>query len=68
VKHHKMMDNFDRFTCRMAIRYSHVRDCLNAERYEEAHSLLADIAISHARTSLSLRNVLVRDGKLEESK
>lgn len=63
-----MMKGFDKFAARMSKRYDEVRDCLVAGRYEEAQSLLADIATSHARTSLSLRNVLVRNGELEESK
>jgi len=67
-KHLSMMAGFDKFSARMANRYAEVRDCLNAERYEEAHELLADIAMSHARTSLSLRNMLVKDGKLMEDK
>lgn len=61
-----MMEAFDKFSDRMAKRYSEVRDCLAAERYEEAQSLLADIGQSHARTSLSLRNVLIKQGKVKE--
>lgn len=63
-----MMEGFDKFSHRMAQRYSEVRDCLSAERYEEAYSLLTDIATSHARTSLSLRNMLVKDGKFMEDR
>lgn len=62
-----MLKGFDRFSERMAQRYSEVRDCLQAERYEEAQLLLSDIAVSHARTSLSLRNVLVKHGVLKEN-
>jgi hypothetical protein len=65
-RHRAMMSGFDKFAARMAKRYDEVRDCLNAGRYEEAQALLADIATSHARTSLSLRNVLIKDGKLTE--
>lgn len=68
MRHRAMMGGFDRFSIRMTKRYAEVRDCLAAERYEEAHSLLADIAVSHARTTLSLRNHLVRQGKLTEEK
>lgn len=63
-----MMDGFDKFSARMAKRYAEVRDCLETERYEEAYQLLSDIGISHARTALSLRNVLVKQGKLPEEK
>lgn len=59
-----MLKGFDDFTARIAFRYSQVRECLEAGRYEEAHLLLANIARSHAQTSLSLRNVLIKDGKL----
>lgn len=65
-RHAAMMVAFDRFSSRMAKRYSEVRDCLAAERYEEAHILLVDIGTSHARTSLSLRNVLIREGKVKD--
>lgn len=61
-----MMQGFDKFSARMAKRYGEVRDCLNAGRYEEAQALLAEIAISHAKTSLSLRNVLVKDGLVKD--
>lgn len=61
-----MLRGFDQFSDRMARRYSEVRDCLAAGRYEEAHMLLASIAVSHAKTSLSLRNVLIKQGKLED--
>lgn len=63
-----MMRGFDKFAERMAKRYDEVRDCLQANRYEEAQSLLSEIATSHARTSLSLRNVLIKNGVMEESK
>lgn len=62
--HFAMMGGFDKFMARMAKRYSEVRDCLDAERYEEAQVLLSDIAMSHAKTSLSLRNLLIRQGRI----
>lgn len=61
-----MMQGFDKFAARMAWRYNEVRDCLDAGRYEEAQILLAAIAISHAKTSLSLRNVLIKEGLVTE--
>ena len=66
MKQQQMLAGFDAFTKRISKRYREVRDCLAAERYEEAQQLLTAIALTHAKTSLSLRNVLVRDGKLEE--
>jgi hypothetical protein len=66
MKQQAMLRGFDKFSSRITQRYGEVRDCLAAGRYEEAQSLLADIAVSHARTSLSLRNVLVKEGLLED--
>lgn len=66
MKTSKMMVAFDAFSDRMARRYLEVRDCLVAGRYEEAQTLLAAIAVSHAKTSLSLRNVMVQEGMLED--
>lgn len=65
MKTDAMLRGFDRFSDRMAQRYAQVRDCLAAGRFEEAHVLLIDIAVSHAKTSMSLRNVLVKQGKLK---
>jgi hypothetical protein len=61
-----MLVGFDVFSHRMMRRYAEVRDCLAAGRLEEAQTLLASIATSHAKTSLSLRNALIKDGKLDD--
>lgn len=63
-----MLQGFDRFTARIEKRYGEVRDCLVAGRFEEAHILLADIAQTHARTALSLRSSMIRNGRLEVRK
>lgn len=68
IKHEQMMEGFDKFSDRIDRRYQEVRDCLNARRFEEAHQLLTGIAITHAHTSLSLRNLLIREGLLEDNK
>jgi hypothetical protein len=65
MNHKAMIAGFDAFSHRMTKRYAEVRDCLAAGRLEEAQTLLASIATSHARTSLSLRNILVQEGKLD---
>lgn len=65
-RHAVMLEAFDAFSSRMARRYEQVRDCLTHHRYEEAQQLLAEIALSHAKTSLSLRNVLIKDGNMED--
>jgi hypothetical protein len=61
-----MLTAFDAFSSRVAKRYSEVRDCLAAGRFEEAQILLAALAASHAKTSMSLRGMLIREGLLEE--
>lgn len=63
-----MMKGFDQFSARMAERYAQVRSHLDEGRFEEAQALLADMAMSHARTSLSLRNVLIKNGVIQETK
>jgi outer membrane protein assembly factor BamD (BamD/ComL family) len=57
-----MLKAFDAFRDRIAERYQEARDLLADGKYEEAQDVLAKLAQSHARTSLSLRNVLVREG------
>jgi hypothetical protein len=68
MKTEAMLDGFDKFSIRIRKRYDEVRDCLAAGRFEEAHELLASIALTHARTSMSLRNLLVKDGLLKGEK
>lgn len=67
-KEAKMLEAFQAFASRIVVRYSYVSDCLEARRYEEAHILLAELAQSHAKTSLSLRNFMIRQGLIEEGK
>lgn len=59
-----MIRMFRIFTDRIATRYEQVAELLEDGDYVKAQEILANIAISHARTSLSLRNVLVREGLL----
>lgn len=61
-----MLKAFDAFAERIAGHYAEARRCLDEGKYEEAHAILARLTTSHARTSLSLRNVLVRDGVMKE--
>jgi len=65
-QHEAMLMAFDAFSDRIAKRYAETRDCLAAGRYEEAQILLADLAKSHAKTSMSLRGMLIRQGLLED--
>jgi hypothetical protein len=61
-----MMEGFDAFVARINLRYAEARACLDRGDYVEAHRILARITQSHAKTSVSLRNVLIKQGKLEE--
>lgn len=67
-KQRAMLAAFAKFQERMAARYQEVYDALEEERYKDAERLLASITMSHAKTSLSLRGVLIRDGKIKETK
>lgn len=53
---------FDRFTGQIMEQYALARAHLEAGRWEAAQLVLANLATTHARTSLSLRNVLVKRG------
>lgn len=61
-----MLKAFDAFAARIAERYAEARVCLERGEYEKAQEILATLATSHARTSMSLRGVLIRDGVLGE--
>jgi hypothetical protein len=65
-KHKQMIRDYDRFVAGMTEAYARVRDCLEREDYVGAQSILARMGVSHAKTSMSLRNVLVRDGLMED--
>jgi hypothetical protein len=66
AKKQAMLRGFDAFSARIARRYAEARACLEAEDFVGAQNILAGLTTSHARTSLSLRNVLIRDGLLED--
>jgi hypothetical protein len=61
-----MLKAFDAFSKRIADAYAEARKCLAEERYEDAQAILAQLTMSHAKTSLSLRGVLIRDGVIKE--
>lgn len=61
-----LLSAFDKFVSQVNDAYATAREHLDAGRYSACQQVLAQIAQSHARTSLSLRNVLVRRG-LERS-
>lgn len=66
MNHGEMLAGFDAFVQRIDKRYAEARGCLEREDYRGAERILAHIAQSHARTALSLRNMLVKTGKLED--
>jgi hypothetical protein len=61
-----MLRAFDAFSARIAERYAEARACMEREDYAGAQAILASLTTSHAKTSLSLRGVLIRDGILED--
>lgn len=61
----QMLAAFDAFAARIAGQYELAAAALAEDNYVEAHRILSELAQSHAKTSLSLRNQLVKDGLLE---
>jgi hypothetical protein len=66
MKEKAMLEAFDAFTHRITLRYAEARACLVKGDYVQAQQIMARLSTSHARTSLSLRNVLIKDGLLPE--
>lgn len=65
-KEKAMLKAFDVFAERIAERYAEVRQALVEGDYVKAQVILAKLGISHARTSMSLRGLLIREGLLTE--
>jgi len=61
-----MMKNFEAFMRRIEDKYRQAYLALELDDYVGAQQILAQLAQSHARTSMSLRGVLVREGLIEE--
>lgn len=61
-----MMKGFEAFMDRIEARYREAYAALERGEYVEAQRILAQLAQSHARTSMSLRGVLIREGLLKE--
>jgi hypothetical protein len=55
---------FDRMTDQVTNAYAMAREALAANELVRAQAILAQIGRSHAKSSVSLRNVLVRRGLL----
>lgn len=62
-----MLAGFDNFTQRVMDRYAEARAALEQDDYVGAQRILAGLATSHAKTSLSLRNVLIQDGVIGDN-
>ena len=63
-----MLAAFRKFQERIASEYVQAFAALEREDYVRAQQILSALTQSHAKTSLSLRNRLIRDGLLEETK
>jgi hypothetical protein len=63
-----MLAAFRKFSTRIASEYDKAFAALERDDYVEAQRILAELARSHASTSLSLRSRLIREGKLTEDK
>jgi hypothetical protein len=59
-----LLVRFDRFVENMTKCYAEVRACLERDDYVGAQRILAQMGVRHAKTSLSLRNVLIKNGDL----
>lgn len=66
VKKKQMLEAFEVFASRISNEYQKALDALRRDDYVEAQRILSDLAISHAKTSLSLRNRLVKEGLMED--
>lgn len=63
-----MLRGFDKFVRGINAAFGEARAALVREDYVGAQRILASIAVRHAKASLSLRNMLIKNGKLEEDK
>lgn len=62
----QLLKAFKAFSKRITDRYADAYKALDEGDYVKAQGILAELALSHAKTSLSLRGVLIRDGLLPE--
>jgi len=67
AKKAQMLAAFEKFAARISGEYQKALDALREDDYVTAHRILSELAQSHAKTSLSLRNQLVKDGLLENN-
>lgn len=62
-----MLAAFQQFAARISGEYDKALAALEQDDYVEAHRILSELTMSHAKTSLSLRNRLVKDGLMKEN-
>ena len=65
MKTKPMLSAFDKFVSQIDAKYAEARQQLKDDDLEAAQATLAQIAKAHAKTSLSLRNVLIKDGRIK---
>jgi hypothetical protein len=61
----RILEAFDKFKATMDESYHLVRDSLEDGRYEDAQRILARIGVTHAKTSMSMRNYLIKQGLIK---
>lgn len=64
----KMIQAFDRFKAQIDGAYIVVRNLLEEGDFVGAQAVLARIGQTHARTSLSMRNYLIKTNRLPQPK
>lgn len=62
----EMLEAFTRFSDRIAARYQEAYDALETDDYAKAQAILEQLALSHAKTSVSLRRMLIKHNLLPE--
>lgn len=62
----EMLKAFQSFSNRIADRYQEVYNALDSGDYVTAQAILERLAVSHAKTSMSLRKMLIQQHLLPE--
>jgi hypothetical protein len=68
AKRAEMLRAFSEFSARITAAYDQTAELLRDGDYVAAHEILSELAQSHAKTSLSLRNLLVKEGLMEDQR
>jgi hypothetical protein len=62
----EMLRQFQMFSSRISTQYDRVYTLLDEGNYIEADRILAALAQSHAKTSVSLHNLCIKEGLIPE--